>query len=189
MSRRTLSCALLAFVAGTALFLSGCSTTETRISGHPEIYQSLSARDQALVSQGRIREGMRENAVWLAWGGPDQRLAGRSHGQSAETWLYTTSYASPGYGGYGGGYGGYGGGYGGYGAFGGYGGYGGFGGYGGGGFRHHGRIFYRSFGFYDPFYDPFYYSRFDRREFYPYKTVSFQGGRVVGYQFLAPPRY
>lgn len=172
--------ALLTCFAGGALFLASCSTTGTRISGHPELYQRLSPTDQTLVSQGRIREGMSENAVWLAWGAPDQRFAGRSRGQSAQTWLYTSSYDPyPRYGGFGG-YG--------YGGFGGYG-YGGFGGYGGGYYRRHGRIRYRSFGFYDPFYDPFYYSVFDRREFYPYKTVSFQGGRVIGYQFLAPPRY
>ena len=132
------------------------------------MYQTLSGRDQALVNEGRIREGMSENAVWLAWGAPDERLAGRSHGQSAETWIYVSTTAVydpyPRFGlGFGGGF------------------------YGGGGlFRHRGHFAYRSYGFYDPFYDPFFYSRFEHVS-YPYKTVSFQGGRVIGYQFLAPP--
>jgi hypothetical protein len=53
-------------IAASALVLASCSTTESRISGHPEIYQSLSPRDQALVSQGQIRDGMLPNAVyWL----------------------------------------------------------------------------------------------------------------------------
>jgi uncharacterized protein YceK len=55
-------------MAASALTLAGCSTVQTRISGHPEIYQSLSTSDQALVSQGKIRTGMSPNAVWLAWG-------------------------------------------------------------------------------------------------------------------------
>lgn len=179
MKRRLSSWALATSIAAGALILGGCSTTETRIAQRPEIYRSLSPNDQALVGQGRIREGMSENAVWLAWGAPDARLAGRTRGQSAETWLYTYgSYGGGGYGGYGrGGYGGYG-----YGL--------GYGGYGGGGyFRHHGHSFYRGFGYYDPFYDPFYYSGFESRQSYPYKTVSFQGGRVIGYQFLSSPRY
>lgn len=188
MTRRFFSMALIACAAASTLFLGGCSTTESRISKRPEIYQGLSAQDQALVRQGRIREGMPEGAVYLAWGNPDQRLAGRSRGRPAETWIYTTNTTAyggyPGFG-YGGGYGGYGG-YGGFG-YGGYGGYGGgFGGY-GGGFRHRGHFRYRHFGYYDPFYDPFFYSHFQQVS-YPYKTVSFQGGRVVGYQHLAPPQ-
>lgn len=170
MTRRLSLVSLAAAIAGSVLVFAGCSTTESRISSHPEIYQSLRAGDQALVSQGRIREGMPENAVWLSWGAPDQRLAGRMQGQSAETWIYTSSYEpypGPRFG-YGLGYG--------------------YGFYGGGGFyRHRGRYVYRNFGYYDPFFDDFYYSNFNRVS-YPYKTVSFQGGRVVGYQFLAPPR-
>ena len=63
-------------IAIGALIFAGCSMTETRISGHPEIYQSLSSRDQALVSQGQIRDGMSPNAVYLAWGSPDRKIVG-----------------------------------------------------------------------------------------------------------------
>jgi len=70
VTRQILVGALTFGIAASALILTSCSTTETRISKHPEIYQSLSPRDQALVSQGQIRAGMPVNAVWVAWGSP-----------------------------------------------------------------------------------------------------------------------
>ena len=56
--------------------------------------------------------------------------------------------------------------------------------YGGFGFsRIHGHRFFNFY--YDPFYDPFF---FNQRVSYPYKTVSFQNGRVIAFQFIYPPR-
>ena len=46
-------------MAATALLFTSCGTPGTRISQHPDIYQGLSAQDQALVSQGRIRPGIK----------------------------------------------------------------------------------------------------------------------------------
>ncbi len=95
MKGQFLSKALTPGIAIGALIFAGCSTTETRISGHPEIYQSLSSRDQALVSQGQIRDGMSPNAVYLAWGSPDRKIVGNMRGRPTETWLYlhyTTYY-------------------------------------------------------------------------------------------------
>jgi hypothetical protein len=161
----------LAITAG-ALFFAGCSTTETRISQHPEVFQSLSPSDQALVSRGQIRTGMSQDAVWLAWGNADQRVAGAMRNQSTETWIYTTT-TSYGYGpgGFGYPYGGFG--YGGFGRF----------GYAGVFRSHHGR----RFAFYgDPFYDPFFYSYIPTVT-YPYKTVTFSGGRVVSFQYMVAP--
>lgn len=82
----------LAVVAGM-LILTSCSTPETRISEHPDLYQSLSHRDQALVSQGQIRIGMSRTAVWLAWGATDRKIMGNMGGGPTETWIYTY-YAS-----------------------------------------------------------------------------------------------
>jgi hypothetical protein len=157
--------------AASALILASCSTTETRISGHPEIYQSLSPRDQALVSQGQIRDGMPPNAVYLAWGSPDRKIVGNMRGRPTETWVYvhytTYSYPYP-YPYYGPGYG--------------------FGlttvGVAGGHHRHHGRSFV-FFG--SPFYDPFFYSYIPPSIPYPYKVVTFSNGRVVSFQFMVPP--
>ena len=86
-------------VAASALTLASCSTTETRISGHPEIYQTLPSRDQALVSQGQIRAGMTMDAVWLAWGTPDQKIPDNMGDRPTETWVYLRYQTPPSYGG------------------------------------------------------------------------------------------
>ena len=88
MKRRFYIGALTLGLATGALILTSCSTPETRISDHPDLYQSLSARDQALVSQGQIRPGMSRNAVWLAWGSPDRKIVGNMGGGLTETWIY-----------------------------------------------------------------------------------------------------
>src|SRR5436305_12645770 len=158
-------------VAASALTLSSCSTTETRISGHPEIYQTLPSRDQALVSQGQIRAGMPANAVWLAWGSPDRKIVGSMRGRPTETWIYVNYTTAPyGYGypygpyGYGRGYG--------------------FGftslAFVGSHHRHGGRTFV-FFG--DPFYDPFYYSYIPPSIPYPVKIVSFVSGSGVSFPY------
>ena len=178
---RFLSGALLTTTAAGALFFGGCATPESRISKNRDLYNSLPPRQQQLVTQGQIAPGMSRNAVWLAWGGPEQKVNGYARGTATETWIYyTTTSAYP----YGYGYGGYG-----YGGFGGYGPYGyGYPGFWGGGvgvFRsHHGHRFV-VFG--DPFYDPFFYSYIPLTVQYPYKTVTFVNGRVVGFQHMVGP--
>jgi hypothetical protein len=170
MKRRLIFQALVLSAACSALFLTGCATIETRISQHPEMYQRLSPGDQALVREGKIRNGMSQEAVYLAWGGPDQKTTAFVQGRPAETWVYTgtSHYPYP----YGWGPGYYGRGFYGYGHV----------------SRHrhrHGRGHYR-FG-YDPFYDPF-YTIHRPAVSYAERTVSFQRGRVVAFQFLHPPR-
>jgi hypothetical protein len=175
MKRQFLFKALTLGLSASAIILTSCSTTESRISDHPEIFNSLSPRDQALVRQGQIRTGMSQNAVWLAWGSPEQKNVGVMRGHQTETWIYVT-YVTP----YGYGYGyGYPGAYG-YRYPGPY----GFG-FGGVGFvhrHHHGRSF---FFFGDPFYDPFFYSYIPPSIPVPYRTVTFSNGRVVSFQYLA----
>ena len=80
MKRQILLRALTFGISASALVLTSCSTTETRISNHPEIFQTLSPRDQELVRQGKIREGMSQDAVWVAWGTPDQKGTGHRAG-------------------------------------------------------------------------------------------------------------
>jgi hypothetical protein len=170
MKRQIYLRALTLCLSASALILPGCSTTETRISDHPEIFQTLSPRDQELVKAGKIREGMSQNAVWVAWGTPDQKATGVARGNPVETWIYNeytyanAPYPYP------------------YGPF-------GYGGYFGGriSFHRHGPHRFAIIG--DPFYDPFYYSYIPPRVAYPSKTVTFQNGRVVSIQVLTPPRY
>lgn len=164
-------CWLMGVMAASALFFAGCSTVESRISEHPDVYQSLSGRQQQLVAAGRIAPGMSPGAVYLAWGSPDQRAQGAMHGEMTETWIYVHyTYAYPYYG-YGYPYG-----------------YGGFGFGGGIGVihtHHHGGHAFAFVG--SPFYDPFYYSYIPPSIPYPYRTVTFAGGRVVSFQELVGP--
>lgn len=170
MKRQIFLRALTLGLSTSALILTGCSTTETRIADHPEIFQRLSPRDQQLVREGRIREGMPQDGVWFAWGTPDQKGTGFARGRAVETWIYNqyvyahAPYPYP-YGPFG--YGGY---YGGAAAF---------------GYYNHCRFALIG----DPFYNPFYYSYITPSIPYPAKTVTFVGGRVVSLQILTAPRY
>jgi hypothetical protein len=99
MRVRVVRIALTFAVIAGAMIFSGCGTTGYRISQHPEIYQSLSPRDQALVSQGQIHSGMTMDAVWLAWGTPDQKIPANVRGHPGETWVYLRYETPPSYGG------------------------------------------------------------------------------------------
>jgi len=168
------------FAASTFTFTAGalltsCSTPQTRITDHLETYQSLSPRDQALVSRGQIRTGMSQNAVWIAWGFPDRKIVSNMQGRPTETWIYI-SYATYPYYPYGYPYYGLGFGYGlGYTSV----------GVATGARHHHGGRTFVFFG--TPFYDPFYYSYIPPSIPYPSKLVTFSGGRVVSFQYLVPP--
>ena len=169
MKRLNFSRALTVSAALAVLFFAGCATIETRISEHPEIYNELSPRDQALVRQGRIREGMTMDAVWVAWGSPEQKALAvgtedrRRRGFIVLITMNTIRITAdmvtvtvP-------------------------------------RFRWRrsfcGRTSWTSafVAIYDPFYDPFFYPRF-RQVSYPYKTVTFSNGRVVAFQQYTPPR-
>jgi len=165
MKRGLFSAALLAAIATGTLFLSSCSTVSSRIDAHHTSFDQLSPADRALVSQGKITGGMSQEAVYIAWGEPQQKAPGMVRNVATETWVYTATTAA--YAPYGPGW------------------------YGGWGFS--GRVAFvgrrgghRFFGaFYDPLWDPFYYP-FPQSIQYPVKTVSFQRGRVVAFQYLAP---
>jgi hypothetical protein len=171
MKRQLFSWALPLIISASALFLTSCETVENRISEHQDLYNTLSPRDQELVRNGQIRSGMSMNAVWLAWGSPEQKTSGEMRGRATETWIYVQSRTAP-YGSFGYPYYGYGPGF-----------YGRFGAVGVIRAHHHGRFMF----FGDPFYDPFYYSYIPPTISYPYKTVTFSNGRVVSFQYLVPP--
>ena len=158
----------LAAIACGAVLLTSCTTPETRITEHPEIYNRLAPSDRELVARGEIRPGLAQDAVFLAWGAPEQRTVANVHGRPAETWVYFSSTATGDYG-YGGFYGPYSRGF--YSPFGG---------------RFYGRRGHRYYGFGYGYYDPFPFGGTQIVR-YPYKTISFQNRRVVAFQFLAPP--
>jgi len=100
---------LVLFAVG--LVASSCvpSTPQARIQQHPEIYASLSPKQQALVQRGELVKGMPPQAVVLAWGPPSMRYEGYHKGNPSMRWDYTGSravysgqyYGMYGYGGYG----------------------------------------------------------------------------------------
>lgn len=96
-----------------ALLASCASPLEKRIERNPDLFAKLSPSDQSLVRQGRLREGMTQEAVFLAWGRPDGVAEGVQKGVKTEQWTYLGSqpvYTDTFYGGWGwGGWGGWGG--------------------------------------------------------------------------------
>ena len=89
-------------------FLASCASSTTlrerRLSQNKEIYDGLSENDHALVAEGKIREGMHKQGVFLSWGRPNDIREGSRSGVHYETWLYTgqrahtQTYLSLGYG-------------------------------------------------------------------------------------------
>jgi hypothetical protein len=80
---------LASLAAAAALVLANCaSTPQSRIAKNPEIYNALPADQKALVSQGRIAEGLPKGGVFLAWGRPNAVRAGSDKGKKSERWFY-----------------------------------------------------------------------------------------------------
>ncbi len=88
---------LLFIAAACGLTLSACTNTNTpayRIAQNPQIYDTLSNKDQKLVSEGKITTGMTPKAVFLAWGYPSNPpYQGEKDGQQISRWDYTRMQA------------------------------------------------------------------------------------------------
>jgi len=77
------------------LVLAGCatrSTIQTRIQERATAYASLSPEFKALVDQSRIQAGMDTNAVYIAWGKPDDVLESGNQSGAFTTWVYRRGY-------------------------------------------------------------------------------------------------
>ena len=81
--------------------LAGCATPAGRVRNHAAAFGRLSPADQRLVLRGRVRPGLGQEAVVIAWGHPDDRYEAASPGgskekTSREVWVYRrqlTTYA------------------------------------------------------------------------------------------------
>src|SRR5436189_3163786 len=67
MKRQILLRALTLVTSASALILTSCTTTETRIKERPAAYAALSPSDHALVPQGHVRDGMSQAADNNPW--------------------------------------------------------------------------------------------------------------------------
>lgn len=74
------------------LALTACSTVGSRIKENPAAFSSLSPKQQALVQNAQIAEGMNRDAVYIAWGRPDGIVTGSDHGKRFDEWLYESTY-------------------------------------------------------------------------------------------------
>lgn len=81
----------LAVPCACLLLAGGCATVppmESRIARNPEMFGSLPESHQELVRQGRVKEGMSQDAVYLAWGRADEVRNSSRKGKALETWIY-----------------------------------------------------------------------------------------------------
>ena len=58
------------------LSLCGCSTVQSRIRERRSAFEKLPPRQQELVIHGKVSEGMSADAVYMAWGRPDEITRG-----------------------------------------------------------------------------------------------------------------
>ena len=59
---------------------------------HPKTAYDLLPKEQlAIVARGELEKGMAPMAALLAWGEPEQKMAGRMNGKNTERWIYTRS--------------------------------------------------------------------------------------------------
>ena len=81
---------LLAAALLLAIGLAGCSTPRKRAQEHSIAFHRLASSDQALVLHGRVRPGLSQQGVYIAWGEPDEKISGDvdKDGVRTETWLY-----------------------------------------------------------------------------------------------------
>lgn len=77
------------------VLLGGCATTSTipsRERERAEAYASFSPEIKSMVDQGRIKAGMTMDAVYIAWGAPEEVLqSGNAQGEFT-TWVYRGSF-------------------------------------------------------------------------------------------------
>lgn len=82
----------LTLAAALVLSLVSCqsATPATRIAANPVMFRALPPEQQNLVQQGHISEGMTQDAVFLAWGAPNNEpYVGQQNGKNVVRWVYT----------------------------------------------------------------------------------------------------
>lgn len=75
--------------------MTGCatqSTIQSRIQERAGAFAAYSPEMKTLVEQGRIEAGMDTNAVYIAWGKPDEILESGDRTGSYTSWIYRGGY-------------------------------------------------------------------------------------------------
>ena len=73
-----------------ALFLTGCSTIDSRIREKSSVFAALDAPTQDKIRLGRIEVGFSTDLVYMSHGAPDERLTTTSATGTDETWIYNS---------------------------------------------------------------------------------------------------
>jgi hypothetical protein len=82
-----------AALAILAVSLIGCATTvETRKEQRYGAYSSLTSEQKLAVDLGQIKVGMPMDAVYIAWGKPNQTLTSETASGTQVHWLYAGTY-------------------------------------------------------------------------------------------------
>lgn len=97
----------LPLLSAAAFIFASCasSTPQSRIEKNPVIFKKVPDSQRSMVESGRIKNGMNKDAVFIAWGKPDEIAEGESEGKRFERWTYTSLspvYSTNFYSGYGG---------------------------------------------------------------------------------------
>lgn len=81
-------------ILSLSVFLAGCATNhlEERKAEKAIAYEALAPEVKALVDQGTIKEGMTEDAVYVAWGEPSEVTHGETEAGRVTTWFYKGTY-------------------------------------------------------------------------------------------------
>lgn len=79
------------------LFFVSCSTPETRSRERSDTFSRLSKEQQRVVLEGKIAEGLSQDAVYIAMGHPFKQRKGRFKGKDTISWIYgrLESYTIP----------------------------------------------------------------------------------------------
>jgi hypothetical protein len=86
----------VALLAVAAIALVACSTTDSRISGRQELFDSYPPEVQQNIRNGIIEVGYTREMVVMALGEPDQKVEAQPEHEIAEVWTYRKS--KPGFG-------------------------------------------------------------------------------------------
>lgn len=85
---KTTNLFLASAAALAAVCLSGCSTVDSRIQSHPEVFAQLTPQQQALVRAGQVGLGFNMDTVKVALGDPDRVTLRTDTNGESQVWHY-----------------------------------------------------------------------------------------------------
>jgi len=88
---KTISSLVMFATVSGVVWLAGCSTPDTRIKDHPEIFAQLAPQEQTLVRAGQVGLGFSAEAVKLALGEPDRITVRTDANGQLQVWHYVES--------------------------------------------------------------------------------------------------